>query len=202
MLAAYPGSEILDVGGGHGQTTTALVRTGHMVTVLGSSHICKTRIEHLLDENHCTFKVGNIHDLPYPDQAFDVVISYRVLAHIKGWKRFLSEITRVARFAVVVDFPAICSVNFLAPFLFPVKSRIEGNARPYTSYQEHKLVEEFEGLGFYMTERFPEFFFPMVFHRVINSWRFSSTVEKTCRRVGLTNRFGSPVIIKLIRGDG
>jgi len=200
MLAAYPGAEILDVGGGHGQTTRSLVRNGYIVTVLGSAEACKARIELLLDENRCTFKVGSILDLPYPDRTFDVVISYRTLAHVKEWKRFLSELTRVARYAVIVDFPSKRSVNSFAPYFFRVKRQVEGNTRPFISYREDQLLMEFERLGFSFNDRYPEFFLPMVLHRVVHSRKVSSGVERACRRLGLTDHFGSPVIIKLIRG--
>ena len=97
MLAPHPGAKILDVGGGHGQLTTALVRHGYQVTVLGSADACKQRIQKYVDENRCSFKVGNILDLPYSDQAFAVVVSYRLLPHVTQWKQFLSELTRVAQ---------------------------------------------------------------------------------------------------------
>src|SRR5437867_1321195 len=70
MLAPYPGAKILDVGGGHGQLTNALVRNGYQVTILGSSDSCKTRVQKLLEENRCEFKVGDILDIPYPNQSF------------------------------------------------------------------------------------------------------------------------------------
>jgi 2-polyprenyl-3-methyl-5-hydroxy-6-metoxy-1,4-benzoquinol methylase len=199
MLAPYKEAKILDVGGGHGQLTTALIRHEYQVTVLGSADICKQRVQRYVDENRCSFKVGNILDLPYPDQAFDVVVSYRLLPHVTRWERFLSELTRVAQKAVIIDYPAIKSVNAAAPLLFKLKKRLEGNTRPYTSFQESQLLDVFRTHDFIRAERFPEFFLPMALHRTMKLPSLSSKLERISRLSGLTLLFGSPVILKFIR---
>ena len=199
MLAPYKEAKILDVGGGHGQLTTALIRHEYQVTVLGSSEACKQRIQKYVDENRCSFKVGNILDLPYPDQAFDVVVSYRLLPHVTRWERFLSELTRVAQKAVIVDYPAVQSVNAIAPLLFRLKKRLEGNTRPYTSFRESQLLEVFRTHDFIWAERFPEFFLPMALHRTLKLPVLSSRLERISRLSGLTRLFGSPVILKFVR---
>ena len=148
MLDSYPNAKILDVGGGHGQLTNALVQNGYQVTVLGSADICKIKIQHFIDRNLCSFKVGNILTLPYPDRAFDIVVSYRLLSHVSQWQQFLSELATVARQAVIVDYPAVRSVNYIAPYLFQLKKGIEGNTRSFTCFQESELLEVFKPLGF------------------------------------------------------
>jgi SAM-dependent methyltransferase len=202
MLAPYSGAKILDVGGGHGQLTEALVRTGHRVTVLGSADVCKRRIQKYLDEHRCAFKVGNILDLPFPNRAFEVVVSYRLLPHVTLWRQFVSELGRVAQRVVLVDYPAVRSVNYIAPALFRLKRRLEGNTRPFASFRESELREAFQSLGFVPAERFPEFFLPMVLHRLLKWPGLSSQVERLCRILRLTHLFGSPVILKLVREDG
>ena len=202
MLAPHPEAKILDVGGGHGQLTTALVRHGYQVTVLGSADACKQRIQKYIDEDRCSFKVGNILDLPYPDQAFAVVVSYRLLPHVTQWKRFLFELTRVAQKAVIVDYPAVQSVNAFAPLLFQIKKRLEGNTRPYISFRESHLVEVFRAHGFVRADRCPEFFLPMALHRTVQLPGLSSRLERISRLSGLTALFGSPVILKFIRERG
>lgn len=199
MLASYPGASILDVGGGHGQLTGALIQNGYRVTVLGSAEICKMRIQKMVDEGRCSFKVGNILDLPYPRQAFDVVVSYRLLPHVTRWREFLSELTRVARQAVIVDYPTVRSINYFAPLLFQLKKKMEGNTRTFISFKESVMFEQFESLGFIRADRYPEFFFPMALHRALKSPVISKTTETFCRFSGLTHLFGSPVILKLVR---
>ncbi|NEP09149.1 MAG: class I SAM-dependent methyltransferase [Symploca sp. SIO2C1] len=199
MLASYPNATILDVGGGHGQITTPLIENGYQVTVLGSAEVCKAQIQKYLDANLCDFKVGNVLELPYPDGAFDIVISYRFLAHVTQWQSFLRELNRVAKQAVIVDYPTVRSVNAIAPYLFKFKKGLEGNTREFICYQEHELLEFFQSIGLSKAQRYPQFFVPMVLHRALKSPSVSSLMEKLARLSGLTNLFGSPVILKLTK---
>jgi 2-polyprenyl-3-methyl-5-hydroxy-6-metoxy-1,4-benzoquinol methylase len=201
MLAPFPGAKILDVGGGHGQLAHALVRSGYEVTVLGSSDHCKVQIQKLIDEKSCTFKVGNMLDLPYQNQTFDVVVSYRVLPHVVQWRHLIAELTRVAQEAVIVDYPTIRSLNYLVPLLFRLKKHLEGNTRPFTVFKEFEIIEAFKLYKFTAADRFPEFCLPMALYRTLKWYRFASQVERVCRFAGFTDAFGSPVILKLVRKE-
>jgi ubiquinone/menaquinone biosynthesis C-methylase UbiE len=202
LLSPYPGVTVLDVGGGHGQLTDALVRNGYRVTVLGSSEVCMKRIKTFVDQGRCAFKVGNLLNLPYSEKYFDVVISYRLLPHVVRWKPFLIELARVGRKAVMLDYPPIRSVNYLSPLLFNFKKKMEGNTRPYTCFQESEILNVFKTSGFVMSDRCPQFLAPMVIHRILKSPKFSSSIEQLFQIFKLTRWFGSPVILKLIREDG
>lgn len=199
MLADYPNAKVLDVGGGHGQIAHSLVQGGYQVTVLGSDEPCRKRLQSFLDGDRCSFSVGNILDLPFGDQSFDVVISYRLLPHVNQWKRFLAELSRVAKRAVIVDYPAKPSVNFMTPILFPLKKHVEGNTRMYRSFWESELLTVFENSGFVPADRCPQFLLPMVLHRTLQSVQLSLKLEETFRLLGMTGLFGSPVILKMIR---
>ena len=203
MLAPHPHAKILDVGGGHGQLVEPLVTHGYNVTVLGSAASCKQRISSLVDNGQCAFRVGNVVDLPYPDRSFDIVISFRLLPHVTRWQQLLGELCRVARTAVVLDYPTIRSINYIAPHLFRFKKRLEGNTRPYTCFDEAQILSVVNPLGFARADRCAEFFLPMVLHRALKSPRVSAALEAPFRATGLTSQFGSPVILKLNRaGDG
>ena len=197
MLSAYPNAKILEVGGGHGQLTGALIENEYDVTVLGSAPICETRIKKFVDANQCQFKVGNVLDLPYPDNTFDVVISYRFLAHVTQWQQFSSELARVASKAVIVDYPTVRSANAIAPYLFKLKKGLEGNTRPFICYQEAEIIDFFQSIGLQKAARYPQFFWPMVLHRAFKNPLLSSSLEGLSRLLGLTYLFGSPVILKL-----
>jgi 2-polyprenyl-3-methyl-5-hydroxy-6-metoxy-1,4-benzoquinol methylase len=199
MLAPDRDVTVLDVGGGHGQTTAALFDHGYRVTVFGSDHSCAARIQTLLTAGRCAFDTGDVLALPYADRAFHVVISLRFLPHVTRWRRFLSELARVAAHAVILDYPALRSLNRMAPYLFGLKRRLEGDTRPFALFHEHQLLEVLEPLGFACGRRTPQFFLPMAMHRALGRPRFSAATEAVCRGLGLTARFGSPVILQLVR---
>jgi len=199
MLSPYPGATVLDVGGGHGQLTGALVRNGYHVTVLGSNDVCKARIAKFIDEGRCAFRIGDILALPYQDRAFEVIISYRLLPHVARWAQVLRELTRVAERVVLIDYPAIRSFNWMAPRFFDFKKNLEGNTRPFTCFKETELLQVLQNLGFGCVDRYPEFFFPMILHRILRRPSLSSGAEAVCRLLGVTSWLGSPVILKLLR---
>jgi ubiquinone/menaquinone biosynthesis C-methylase UbiE len=196
MLAPYPGTTILDVGGGHGQLTAALINNDFDVTVLGSAEVCKQRILPYLETHRCTFEIGNFLRLPFPDQSFGVVISYRLLPYVEQWRQFLSELTRVAEKAVIIDYSDVYSFQ-----RFELKKRLESGARPYTCFRHEQLLRAFRDNGFVQADRYTEFFLPMFFHRKLQLPRFSQAIEKFSRQAGLTNAFGAPAILKVTRGS-
>jgi 2-polyprenyl-3-methyl-5-hydroxy-6-metoxy-1,4-benzoquinol methylase len=199
MLAGHPGASVLDVGGGHGQLTGPLVAQGHPVTVLGSTEACRERIQRYVDEERCAFRSGDVLSLPYPARHFDVVVSYRLLPHVTRWSALLRELARVARHAVLVDFPTRRSLNCLTPWLFGAKKRLEGNTRTYTLFDEREVVAVLAAAGFEPRARYAEFFLPMALHRGLAAPDVSAAGERVCRALGLTDRFGSPVILKVDR---
>ncbi|MGB3298852.1 MAG: class I SAM-dependent methyltransferase [Phormidesmis sp.] len=199
MLKSYPKASILEVGGGHGQLTAQLIETGHSVTVVGSDESCQARIRPLVESGQCQFQVGNVLALPYADNAFDVVISYRFLAHVEQWQAFLGELTRVAKKAVLVDYPTLRSVNYITPLLFAWKKGVEKNTRPYTCYNEAELLSYGKSLGWVVGDRYAQFFWPMVLHRMMKQPAVSTVLESSARGLGLSRLLGSPVILKLVK---
>ena len=194
LLAGWPRATVLDVGGGHGQLTDALVREGHAVTVFGSDESCRRRIQSHLDQGRCRFTAGNLLRLPYPAKAFDVVVSVRLLPHMDDWPGLIGELTRVARHAVIVDYPTSRSLNRLTPALFNVKRRAEGNTRSYRVFGDQELMGAFRARGFVQRQRLPQFLWPMVLHRVIGQVGVSRGLEAFGRATRLSQLFGSPVI--------
>lgn len=199
MLAPYPNASILDVGGGHGQLTPALVQNGYQVTILASSEDCKARIQPYLDSGRIAFDAGSLVNMPYSDQSFDVVICLRLMAHMTRWEAFIGELARVARKAVILDYPEVRSINYLAPRLFAVKKRLEPNTRRFQCFREGDLLRVFEEVGFKRAGRFPQYFLPMMLHRVLRLPRVSAAMEGFFRAAGLTGLLGSPVILKAVR---
>lgn len=185
---------VLDVGGGHGQLTEALLREGYEVTVFGSDPVCKKRVARWVDGGKCHFAAGNLLALPFKGRQFDAVVSIRLLSHMEQWTRLVRELTRVARHTVIVDYPTVRSLNFLTPFLFGAKKKIEKNTRAYLVFDEAHLTREYLKHGFRRTRRHAQFFVPMVVHRMLKSPGASAALEFAPRWTGLTAFLGSPVI--------
>lgn len=199
MLADMPGAAILDVGGGHGQLAGPLCRNGYKVTVIGSHESCRRRIAALVDSGACRFEVGNVVALPFPDRSFDAAISFRLLTHCEAWPELIRELCRVARRSVIVDYPTSQSLNAVAPALFGAKKKLEGNTRQWRLFRHDEVTAEFARHGFECKRRVPQFFLPMVLHRAMR-WRlWSAGKEWFCGAIGLTHRWGSPVILEMRR---
>ena len=199
FLKDRPEATILDVGGGHGQLAIPLCRDGYKVTVLSSSESCRKRIAAIVDSGKCAFKVGNVLDIPFPDKSFDVVIAFRMLTHCRKWPVLVKELCRVAKTAVIVDYPTNQSVNMIAPALFDAKKKIEINTRTWTLFNHAKVRAEFENDKFGLLRQKKQFFLPMVLHRMLKCRTLSAVLESLCRALGLTALCGSPVIMEMER---
>jgi 2-polyprenyl-3-methyl-5-hydroxy-6-metoxy-1,4-benzoquinol methylase len=155
----------------------------------------------MIDSGICRFQVADLFHLPYPAKSFDAVLCFRLLTHCERWPAILSELCRVAQRAVIADYPTSQSVNFAAPRLFGAKKRLEGNTRTFRLFHHDEIEKEFKKHGFSVAARKGQFFLPMVLHRSLKCRWLSAWMENRCKRYGLTQRWGSPVIIKAIRKD-
>jgi len=194
-----PGATILDVGGGHGQLAPALLEAGYDVVVLGSAPDAGTRIARYCETGRCRFTVGDLINLPYPARSFDVVISFRLLPHMRAWRRVIAEACRVARTMVIVDYPSRRSINVLSSRLFGLKRRIERNTRPFTLFRPRDIAGAFAEHGFAISGSAPQFLWPMVLHRAHGSRLVGGALEFLPRVSGLTRLLGSPVIARAER---
>jgi 2-polyprenyl-3-methyl-5-hydroxy-6-metoxy-1,4-benzoquinol methylase len=202
MLRPWPGARVLDVGGGHGQLTGALLEAGHGVTVYGSSEkACGEELSKLVECAAAAFQSGDLLRAPWEGGAFDIVVSYRLLPHVTQWRALVAELCRLARRAVVVDYPTRRSLNALASFFFPLKKQVEGDTRPFTVFGEREIEEAFASQGFTVTARRAEFFLPMALHRALRLAGLSRVLESAARALGLTRALGSPVILRAERRE-
>lgn len=199
VLEGLPPGRVLDVGGGHGQLVQPLVRLGWDVTVHGTDAICERNLRELHGERECSFIQGDLSALPVADRSFDLVIAVRLLSHVEDWPRLLAEMCRVARRAVVVDYPASSGLNALTPLLFGLKRSLEGNTRTYASFSRKDLCCEFSRHGFVFEREIKQFLLPMVVHRVGKGAAPLRGAERMFRVTGLTALAGSPVILRVDR---
>ncbi|HRT04248.1 MAG TPA: class I SAM-dependent methyltransferase [Kiritimatiellia bacterium] len=196
LLRGFEGAAVLDVGGGHGQLAVPLARDGWNVTVLGSDESCRHRVREVVEAGACAFVVGNVIALPFPDRSFDVVLCFRLLTHCERWPELVRELCRVARKAVIVDYPTGQSLNAIAPALFGAKKKFEKNTRTWTLFRHAQVIGEFAKNGYAPAATGKQFFLPMVLHRMLKSRAASAALEAVCRALGLTRLWGSPVIAR------
>jgi len=199
LLSPFAGARVIDVGGGHGQTTGALVAAGFEVTVLGSDPACEARVRDWTSAGRARFLCADLLEPGLGEGSFDVVLCYRLLPHVRRWPALVATLCRLARAAVIVDYPSQRSVNAAADLLFGFKKRVEKDTRPFTVFSDDELEAAFAGHGFRPTGRRPQFFFPMALHRATRAAPLARVLEGAAKAAGLTRRLGSPVILRLER---
>ena len=95
-------ASVLDAGCGGGRYTVAwrLLGAGS-ATGIDMSEVgvgdAKRRIEAAPNVTHVAFQLGNVLELPFEDDRFDVVFSNGVLHHSKDWKNGIAELVRVVK---------------------------------------------------------------------------------------------------------
>ena len=198
LLKDLPGTHVLDVGGGHGQLAVPLCREGFTVTVLASAESCRKRVSEVIDAGTCTFTVGNVIALPFPDNHFKAAICFRLLTHCEAWPTLVKELCRVSAGPVIVDYPTSQSLNRIAPMLFKAKKKFEKDTRTWRLFRHKEVLDAFAANGYRQQRRRGQFFLPMVLHRAIKSPTLSAPMEALCRMTGLTRLWGSPVIARMI----
>jgi ubiquinone/menaquinone biosynthesis C-methylase UbiE len=202
MLGPYPGARVLDVGGGHGQLALPLVEQGFEVTVAGSDEVCRERLDRNLPPGSFQFRACDLLGLPFEDRSFDVVIAFRLIAHVPRWRELIAEMCRVAGKAVVLDYSDVRSFNFLYGALFPWKRALEGNTRTFFCFRSGQVAAELAKHGFVRPLVRRQFFVPMVVHRKLQRAGFSRMAERVSRTLGLARAFGSPVVLRAERKEG
>lgn len=199
LVRPWPGAAVLDVGGGHGQVTGPLVAAGYSVTVLGSDAACETRVREWTDPGRARFIAADLLSPGLPDRSFDVVLSLRLLPHVRHVPELVATLTRLARFAVVVDYPTRSSVNAVSGLFFGLKQGVEGDTRPFTVFSDREIEAAFAAHGFTPTGRRPQFLAPMALYRAVGSAGLARALEATAGALGLTGALGSPVVLRLER---
>jgi 2-polyprenyl-3-methyl-5-hydroxy-6-metoxy-1,4-benzoquinol methylase len=105
-LGLLPGQKILDIGSGPGRHTCAAVRFPK-VTAIGADisyddvKEAKGRLQFQEDLNECAGQWGlstaSILNLPFENNAFDVLICAEVLEHIPDHEKAIAELIRVVK---------------------------------------------------------------------------------------------------------
>jgi 2-polyprenyl-3-methyl-5-hydroxy-6-metoxy-1,4-benzoquinol methylase len=200
LLGDLKSASVLDVGGGHGQIAPGLAKRGHLVSVLGSSrNAVSATLRPAIDAGRVGFVTGDLRNPPVDPKSFDVVVSYRLLAHAHDLGGLVAGLARSARLAVIVDYATTRSFNAAADLLFAAKKQVERNTRPFLVQSDADIEALFRQNGFARRARRPQFFWPMALHRGLRSPALSRGLESGAALLGLRSAFGSPVIARFDR---
>jgi len=89
--SSVKGAKILDIGCGDGEYTTLFCKNKNEVVGLDLKNIVKREYKKF------KFVKGDAENLPFPDESFDLVISFDVLEHIQDDLKAIKEMHRVLR---------------------------------------------------------------------------------------------------------
>ena len=193
LIRTWPSASVLDIGGGHAQVARPLIADGHRLRVRVSSPDALGQLSHL-DSDLLSTETGPLTELPHADRSFDVVTSIRILAHVCHWDRLVAEMCRVARHAVIIDFPTQRAGNLFGDRLFALKKRVEGDTRRYRLFRHEEVRAHLAAQGFATGRAVGQFVLPMVVHRVLKRPGLSSFLEGGLAAMGGA-AIATPVIL-------
>ncbi len=93
------GKAVLDAGSGEGYGTHLLAQTAAKVVGLDISSEAVENARAVYRRQNLEYRVGSIHELPFPSGSFNVVVSFEVIEHVaeEVQEGFLREARRVLR---------------------------------------------------------------------------------------------------------
>jgi SAM-dependent methyltransferase len=196
-LGDVSGKRILDMATGTGRAALALARRGAAVTGVDASIQMLAVARRRAAENglKVEFDEGDAHALRYPNQSFDAVVCLRMLMHVPDWRRALSELCRVSRQRLIIDYPASSSVASLQMIWRRVARRLGSNVEAYSVFSSTDIARELDRNGFRIVATHKQFVLPIAFHKAVGSAGFTRRVESALARAGMLRLAGSPVTI-------
>jgi len=88
---------VLDIASGEGYGTAILAQVARSVIGVDISEQAVRFAARNYRKDNLSFRVGDARNIPLPDAAVDVVVSFETIEHLSEQEQFLSEIKRVLR---------------------------------------------------------------------------------------------------------
>lgn len=197
FVGRIQGRKILDVGTGTGRAALLFARGGAVVTGIDASEemLAVARQRAAAESLTATFAVGDAHALGFPDRAFDVAISLRVLMHTPDWRRCVAELCRVSDQLVILDYPSARSAAALQSLGRRLLAAVGASSEPYRVLSDADVALALTRCGFQIRSIHQQFVLPIAVHKAIGSRGFTTRIEGWLARAGLRERFGSPVTL-------
>jgi len=196
-LAPIDGKLVLDVGTGTGRAALGLTDAGARVIGLDYSAEMLRVARSRASEGKARIPLGraDAHALPIADRAVDAAVSLRVLMHAIDWRQCVAELCRVARWRVVVDFPAKASLAALESAARRVRKSLGRPVEAYRVISAGEMRAAFAAHGFRDVSAHRQFVLPIALHKRVGSEAWTRRVEGGMERIGLMRLFGSPVTV-------
>lgn len=194
-LAPTTGRTVLDVGTGTGRAALTLATAGAQVTGVDASREMLEVARLSAADRHLavSFEVADAHRLPYPDQSVDAAVCLRLLMHAPDWRQCVHELCRVARWRVILDFPARASFAALESAARRRAAAAGRQTEPYRVMAEREVSAALRAGGFRILRVHRQFVLPIAFHKRIGSLALTLAVEGALASLGLRRLLGSPV---------
>jgi SAM-dependent methyltransferase len=194
-LAPLAGRFVLDVGTGTGRAALGLASEGaRVVGVDASREMLLVALDRAAEAGRAVrFGQADAHQLPFADRSVDAAVCLRVLMHAVDWRATVTELCRVARWRVVVDFPALPS---LAALESGGRRLAQAAGRPVEAYRVmsvRAVTRAFYAHGFRVVSAHRQFVLPIALHKAVGSIALTASVERALSLVGMRRLFGSPV---------
>jgi SAM-dependent methyltransferase len=191
------GAAVLDAGTGTARAALALATRGARVTGLdysremlrvGQARVARTQAAVRLLR-------GDAQRLPFADRRFDVTVSVRLLMHVPDWRQALTELCRVTRRRVVIDYPARRSAAALQAIGRRLLHAAGRPTEPYRVFADGAIDAACRAAGFRVRDRHRHFVLPIALHKAIGTRGFTTASERVLRAAGLAAFAGSPVTL-------
>lgn len=195
-------TRILDAGAGTGKLALALMERRAEVTASDFSlpMLGVARAKAAAQGLPARFVAADLQSLAFADRSFDCAVCSRVLMHVGRWHVGVRELCRVARAAVILDFPARASFAGLDALWKQLRAGSQhGPRQAYRTFTVREVSRELERHGFTVVRVVRSFVLPVQLHRWLNRPRLSRAVEAVGRMLGFTALLGSPVTVKAVR---
>lgn len=195
-------AEVLDAGAGTGKLALAMLRQGRKVTAADFSHeMLKVAREKAVDSAlPGRFAVTDAQALCFKDEAFEGVVSSRMLMHLSDWRAAVAELCRVSRSAVILDFPPrLSAAGIDAGLKHLIPKRRNEFRTPYHTFYVGQLTTELTKQGFAVTDVRRGYLLPVAWHRRLDRPAWSARIEAIIAATGLTRLFGAPVTVRAVR---